>query len=226
MPPTPEGEVCAHCPDKALDVHHAVTCKFGGDVVARHNTLRNVIFEFCKRALLNPKLEAGAGLGHERRLTRPADILIPSWSTSDKPAAIDVSITSPLKSSILSEAGVVAGAAARQTEERKHTSNDPICSELGWKCVPLVVETFGAWGRTAGQFFAQLAVQLAAQGNSTKDTMLNSIYGRLSLSLVRANARLSSQGHTTPKQWTCLRVRGLFCAWSFVIICICIYKLL
>ena len=175
---------------------------------------------------INPKLEAGAGLGHERRLTRPADILIPSWSTSDKPAAIDVSITSPLKSSILSEAGVVAGAAARQTEERKHTSNDPICSELGWKCVPLVVETFGAWGRTAGQFFAQLAVQLAAQGNSTKDTMLNSIYGRLSLSLVRANARLSSQGHTTPKQWTCLRVRGLFCAWSFVIICICIYKLL
>eukprot|EP00731_Ephydatia_muelleri_P030965 Em0022g479a len=43
------------------------------------------------RALLNPKLEAGAGLGHERRLTRPANILIPSWSTSDKPAAIDVS---------------------------------------------------------------------------------------------------------------------------------------
>ena len=59
--------------------------------MARHNTLRNIIFELCKRALLNPKLEAGAGLGHERRLTRPANILIPSWSTSDKPAAIDVS---------------------------------------------------------------------------------------------------------------------------------------
>ena len=107
LPLTPEVGVCAYCPDKA---HHAVTCKFGG--VARHNTLRNAIFDFCKRALLNPKLEAGAGLGHERRLTRPADTLIPSWSTSDKPAAIDVSITSPLKSSILSEAGVVAGAAA------------------------------------------------------------------------------------------------------------------
>ena len=65
--------------------------------MARHNAMRNAIFEFCKRALLNPKLEAGAGLGHERRLTRPADILIPSWSNSDKPpAAIDVSITSLL----------------------------------------------------------------------------------------------------------------------------------
>ena len=157
--------------------------------MARHNALRNAIFDFCKRALLNPKLEAGAGLGHERRLTRPADILIPSWSNGDKTAAIDVSITSPLKSNILSEAGVVAGAAARQTEERKHTCNDTICSELGWKCVPLVVETFGAWGRTAGQFFGELASRLAAQSHSSKTTMLNNIYGRLSLILVRANAR-------------------------------------
>ncbi|KAL5484316.1 hypothetical protein EMCRGX_G020790 [Ephydatia muelleri] len=100
LPLTPELGVCAYCPDKALDAHHAVTCKFGGDVVACHNALRNAIFDFCKRALLNPKLEAGAGLGHERRLTRPADILIPSWSNGDKPAAIDVSITSPLKSNI------------------------------------------------------------------------------------------------------------------------------
>ena len=52
-------------------------------------------------------------------IQEPADILIPSWSTGDKPATINVSITSPLKSSILSEAGVVAGAAARQTERKK-----------------------------------------------------------------------------------------------------------
>ena len=44
LPLTPEVGVCAYCPDKALDAHHAVTCKFGGDVVARHNTLRNAIF--------------------------------------------------------------------------------------------------------------------------------------------------------------------------------------
>ena len=29
LPLTPEGGVCPYCPDKALDVHHAVTCKFG-----------------------------------------------------------------------------------------------------------------------------------------------------------------------------------------------------
>ena len=78
---TPGVGVCAYCPDKALEEDRAVTCKVGGDVVAHHNTLRNVLLDICKRALLNPKLEAGAGLGQERRLTKPADILIPSWST-------------------------------------------------------------------------------------------------------------------------------------------------
>ena len=48
-----------------------------------------MLFDFCKTALLNPKLEAGAGLGHERRLTRPADILVHDMGH----AAIDVSIT-------------------------------------------------------------------------------------------------------------------------------------
>ena len=70
-----------------------------------------------------------------------------------------MSVTSPLKSSILSEVSVIAGAAARQTEVRKHMCSDLICADLGWKCVPLVVKTFGAWKRTACQFFAQLAVQ-------------------------------------------------------------------
>ena len=52
-----------------------------------------------------------------------------------------------------------------------------------------MVETLGAWGRTAGQFFGELASRLAAQSHSSKTTMLNNIYGRLSFILVQANAR-------------------------------------
>ena len=69
-----------------------------------------------------------------------------------KPAAIDFSITFPPKSSTLSEAGVVTGAAARQTEEKKRRCNDHISSKLGRKCATLVVETLGAWGGMACQF--------------------------------------------------------------------------
>ena len=34
------------------------------------------------------------------------------------------------------EVGVMAGSAALLVECRKHDSNDPKCSELGWKCTP------------------------------------------------------------------------------------------
>ena len=81
-------------------------------------------------------------------------------------------VSSSIAASTAARGQDYAGAAAMQT------FNDLICCELSWECVPLVVETFGAWGRTAGQFFAQLAVQFATQGNSTKATMLNSVYSR------------------------------------------------
>ena len=40
---------CPYCPDHQLDPigHHAMTCKGGGDVVVRHNALRDVFAQFC-----------------------------------------------------------------------------------------------------------------------------------------------------------------------------------
>ena len=49
---TAEGSHCALRPDKMLDPlgHHATTCKRGGDVVFRHNKLRDILAETCRRA--------------------------------------------------------------------------------------------------------------------------------------------------------------------------------
>ena len=41
--------------------HHAVTCKFGGDVVYRHNRLRDTIVQSCHLAGLNTKIEVSSG---------------------------------------------------------------------------------------------------------------------------------------------------------------------
>ena len=44
------GTVCPLCTDVALDPlgHHAVTCRHGGDMVVRHNHLRDVVVDFCR----------------------------------------------------------------------------------------------------------------------------------------------------------------------------------
>ena len=90
--------------------------------------------------------------------TYPADLLMTNWAAG-KTAAIDISVTSLLNTHTLMEAGVSAGYAALATEGRKHRANDAKYGELRWLCVPLVAETYGAWGNKAIQAFSQLASQ-------------------------------------------------------------------
>ena len=91
-------------------------------MVSRHNRLRDVLLESCRRACLGPQVEAGSGLGHEGHRTRPADILIPHWDLG-KPEALDLTVTSTLNSSTLLEAGVTSGSAALAADVRKHNAN-------------------------------------------------------------------------------------------------------
>ena len=186
---TSEGSQCALCPGSTLDHlgHHAVTCKYGGDVVSRHNRIRDILVETCRRAHIGVKVEVGNNLSRDHSKTRPADILLPNWFLG-RTAALDVSITSPLNPVTLLEAGVSATAAAQATEARKHQANDPKCSELGWVCVPMVVETYGAWGKEATAIISSVASRLSTSTCRPKSTILHEIYGRLNLNLVCANA--------------------------------------
>ncbi|KAL5500371.1 hypothetical protein EMCRGX_G011922 [Ephydatia muelleri] len=181
---------CPFCPDTALDPlgHHAVSCRHGGDVVIRHNRLRNIIADFCRRAHLSVRIEVGRGLLGTHNYTRPADVLVDGWDRA-KPAAFDVTVTSPLTPVTLNEASINEGAAALAAETRKHAANDARCQALGWSCIPLAVETFGNWGREAQGVFSRLATLLALHQGRSKSTVVRDIYGHLSISLVRSVAR-------------------------------------
>ena len=156
-------------------------------MVTRHNRLRDCIVEVCRRAHIGVQVEVGNNLTPSHSKTRPADILIPNW-VMGRTAALDVSVTSPLNPQTLLEAGVTATAAALTTEERKHDENDPKCSELGWVCIPVVAESYGAWGREATLLFSTIASRIVTLSNKPKSVTLSDIYGRLNLQLVRANA--------------------------------------
>ena len=94
-------------------------------------------------------------------------------------------INNIINSNVLLEVGLAAVQAARATELRKHEENDAKCKELGWVCVPMVVE--GAWGTEAMESLALLASRLATSSNRAKAVVLADLYGRLNLCLVRAN---------------------------------------
>ena len=71
-------------------------------------------------------MEVGNSLGHDARRTRPADVLVPNWVLG-KPAAFDITVTSPLTPITLHEASVTSGSTAQVAENRKHASNDAKC---------------------------------------------------------------------------------------------------
>ena len=95
----------------------------------------------------------GCGAGYTDSQSSPADVLVPNWDLG-KPAAFDLSVTSTLHPSVLLEASMMAGSTAFVAKNRKQKYNDRKCEELGWVCIPLVVETYGCWGAAAVAAFS------------------------------------------------------------------------
>jgi hypothetical protein len=190
LPVHPSNVSCPLCPGKSLDRfgHHALTCKRGADVCHHHNRLRDKVHDMCRRALLNPMLEQGAGLGHMGLLTRPADILIPVWSL-DRAAAIDLTVVHPLNPDNIDGASTSAEHCLIDAERRKHAFNDPKCEELGWTCLPMVTSTYGAWGKEAQTALSRLASRTAMQSLQLPSQVLKDNYQRLAIVLARYTVR-------------------------------------
>ena len=96
-------------------------------------------------------MEEGSGLTPDMYHTRPANVLVQNW-VGGKPAAFDFTVTSPLIPKTLGQSSIRSGFAAELAETRKHQSNNAKCSELGWSCLPLAVETYGNWGKKGSQY--------------------------------------------------------------------------
>ena len=94
----------------------------------------------------------GHGLTRDHNQARLADILIAGWDRG-KPAALYITVTSPLTPAILGESSKMAGAAALVAETRKLCSNGPKCLELGWACISVAVEPMAAGERRPKQCF-------------------------------------------------------------------------
>ena len=190
LPLSPPGATCPMCPSKSLDPrgHHALTCKRGPDVVSRHNTIRNTVFNSARIAMMSPVLEQGANLDHAGSLTRPADILVPVWSIG-KAGAIDVTVAHPLNPLYIDGASATAGYCLDAAEQRKHDENDTKCRELRWECLPLAVTPYGSWGKEGTKTLKKIANRLAIQTRRTASQAQHELFTRLSIVLARCTAR-------------------------------------
>ena len=120
--------------------------------------LRDAIFDTAASAGLAPLKEERALLPGNNR--RPADILLRHWC-GGKDAALDVTITHPLKSDTRAGAALTPGHAASVTFENKMRGAAELCRAEGLAFVPIVAESLGGFHPVAIEQLKRIASALA-----------------------------------------------------------------
>ena len=115
---------------------------------------------------------------------------MPSWSAG-QPVALDVTITSPLQPSLISDAAR-CGCALTNAEERKYEQCAQKCTEGGIQFVPLAFESFGGFSDLVRKSLKRIA--LFADNGNFHPASLSFAYNRLSqgvsLTIMRGSATM------------------------------------
>ena len=164
-----------------------MNCAWQGERIARHNVLRDTLHSTAAAAALAPAKEGRFLLPGEGG--RPADVLIPGW-TSGKDAAIDVTVINPLQDSVVNEAAVTPGHALSVAHQRKLDKSWEACNRQGIVFLPLAVESLGAWHPSAISEVKKLGSALARHTGEEESTTISRLFQRLSICLMRGNAAL------------------------------------
>ena len=166
---------------------HAIGCAYEGERIARHNHLRDALFETARQASLGPAREERALLpGND---ARPADVFLPGWSAG-RDAALDVTVVSPLQAQLRRRASEEAGSASEHRYIEKLGRYHEVCEREGIHFLPIVVETLGGWHRGAVDTLTKLGRQLASHTGREEAETVRHLFKRLGILLVKGNAAL------------------------------------
>ena len=168
---------------------HALGCSKTGDRIARHNLLRDVVFEAAASADLGPSKEEPHLLPGS--VARPGDILIRRWSNG-KDAALDVTVTSPLAPSNVLGASREAGKSLTKAYERKMRDTAEACRTQGLLFLPIAIETLGGFHSVALGQVRQLGQALARKKGCDDREPTGQLFSRISVTLMRGNAMMLS----------------------------------
>ena len=176
------------CPSDRMG-DHSLGCGKTSDRIARHNMLRDVLFETAASADLAPSREEKYLL--PGTVARPGDVTIRRW-VNGKDGAIDVTVTGPLCPSNVAGAATNAGASLSKAYERKVRDTAEACRNQGLVFLPFAMETLGGLHSGAVAQVKQLAAVLARCKGLEEGEVTGQLFGKLSLTLMRGNAQMIS----------------------------------
>jgi hypothetical protein len=161
---------------------HAVCCTTGGDLIIRHNRIRDLIDQIAREGHLSPILEKKGILGPTNG-RRPGDVTIPVWCEG-KGLAIDVAVTCPFSSSNLSRDSPAEYCASHL----KHAKYDADFKNTNYDFCALIFESTGAVNREGSEFLSQLFRFAARYSGTALSVYAGRAWARLSCILQSAVA--------------------------------------
>ena len=174
---------------------HHIECGGNKDRIHRHDSIRDILYSSAQTAALGPRKEMPSLIPGSR--SRPADIYLPLW-THGKPAAIDVSVISPLQKLTIARASTTQGHAITVGEDRKLAAHSAACQEVGVNFIPLITEAIGGWGEGASQVISSIGRLMGQRLGSDINDTTRHLFQRLAMSLWRGNAAMWLARSPTP----------------------------
>ena len=180
----PKCPGCSRSMDRSGD--HSLSCKSLG-VYGRHNTVRNALESLFADSGLHVQTEVPA----PRCALRPADVHVDRLDFD--PAALDVAVVHELQPSS-SFATVATSSSVEQKETNKRHHFSRLHQQLNWQFHPVVVNTMGAWGRSATAVIQTLIKRRTRMSGCTPSAEHRHCWTFLNSALVSSVARQLERG--------------------------------
>ena len=166
---------------------HSLSCGIGGERIARHNGVRDAIYQAAQQAGLGPQKEVDGLLPPS--VDRPADVFLRGWTTG-KDTCLDVTATNALQAATVAGCSEDGDFAVNRAVEAKLRKYGDRCVAQGLAYVPMAVDTFGGWHSTALDTISRLALELARNTGRELGEVRRHLRQRLGVLFLRDNVAM------------------------------------
>ena len=149
---------------------HYLNCKFGGGLIARHDKLAVQVTKMMRETY------GSRCVIYEPRAMFPGfrkggpDIKVDGFKGFCKTALFDVAFVNESQGKLVRKAAIHPLSAAESTEDAKHKKYDVLARAINMKLFPVVVETSGAFGKSALEVLQACSMEFARKGLQLHDS--------------------------------------------------------
>ena len=152
-----------------------------------NNSVRDALFSVAQSYALAPRREVPSLIPGTQ--SGPVEVFLPNWSRG-RPAALDITIISPLQHAKLQGAAFTQGHALLVGEARKYSTHGAPCYSSGIIFVPVTFEALGGMSSLATNTVTSIGRLLGHRLGLAPQESTRHMLQRLSISLWRGIAAL------------------------------------